>query len=299
MKALAGDLKGKTAIVTGTGGIGYAAAHALGAAGASVVIAGRSAEKGERAVRGIKDDFPDADVRFELLDLSDLESVAAFAARMKAELASLDILLCLAGLMMPDSLKKTKEGAEEQFAANYLGHFALTAGLFPLLRAGRGRVVTISSIANRPLRFDPADARAERGYSASLSYALSKLCCLMFAIEFARRSEEGGWGVAAYCVHPGLARTKLFDHSRGFTMTLLRIIFFIFPFIRQSAKHAALPALFAAASPKAAPGRYYGPWFCFIGPPRPALVPLRAKNRLLREKLWDLSTSLTGLDIAE
>ena len=285
----------RAAIVTGTGGIGYETAHALAGSGAEVILAGRSIDAGEAAVSRILADFPDAAVRFELLDLADLDSVSAFCDRIKAELPALDILMCIAGQMMPDELKTTKEGIEMQFAVNYLGHFALVAGLLPLLRASMGaRVVTISSIANRPIRFDLRDATAARGYSASVSYALSKLCCLMFAIELAKRCEENGWGISAYCAHPGLARTKLFHRSHGFTMTLLQCIFFVLPFIRQSARHAALPALFAATSQKAVSGRHYGPWFIAMGPPRRALAPLRAKNPALREALWTLSTTLAG-----
>ncbi|MCL1895764.1 MAG: SDR family NAD(P)-dependent oxidoreductase [Clostridiales bacterium] len=299
MKNRLPDLGGRTAVVTGTGGIGYEAAFALAGAGADVIIAGRNAQEGARAAESIRAAFPGASVRFEPLDLMDSGSIAAFCGRMEEGLKSLHILMCIAGLMMPDDLKTTEEGVESQFAVNYLGHFALTAGLFPLLKAaGCARVVTVSSIANRPVRFDLRDATAARGYSASVSYALSKLSCLMFAIELARRSEEGGWGVFAYGVHPGLARTRLFHRSHGFTMTLLQCIFFILPFIRQSAKNAAKPALFAAASRNAVSGGYYGPWFLGVmGPPRRALKPLRAKNPALRKELWDLSVSLTGKDI--
>ena len=293
------DQSGKIAIVTGTGGIGFQIAHALAGANADVILAGRNEKNGAKAVSDILADFPDAAIRFEQLDLADMESIKSFCARMKTVLAKVDLLMCIAGLMMPDDLKTSKEGVEMQFQTNYLGHFALTAGLFPILQTStNARVITISSLANRPARFDLSDATAERGYSASLSYALSKLCCLMFAIELAKRSEEQGWGISAFGVHPGLAKTQLFNRSHGFTMTLLQVIFFILPFIRQSAKNAARPALFAATSVKAVSGRYYGPWFLGVmGPPRRALIPGRAKNRNLRKKLWDLSVSLTGYDI--
>jgi len=292
------DQSGKTAIVTGTGGIGFEIALALAGAGVDVILAGRNAEEGAKAIARICDAYPDAVVRFEKLDLADTDSIKSFSEKMKAELSSLDTLMCIAGLMMPDDLRKTKEGIEQQFAVNYLGHYALTAELFSLLKAGKdARVVTISSIANRPGRYDLGDATAERGYSASTSYALSKLCCLMFAMELAERSKEKGWGVKAYGVHPGLGKTQLFNRSHGFTMTLLQGIFFIFPFIRQSAKNAARPALFAATSENAVSGCYYGPLFYFMGPPRRANAPMRAKNRKLRDMLWDLSVSLTGIDI--
>jgi NAD(P)-dependent dehydrogenase (short-subunit alcohol dehydrogenase family) len=293
------DQNGKNVIVTGTGGIGFEIARAMAGANANVIIAGRNEQSGAKAVLDIRTDFPEASVSFELLDLADAESIADFCARIKERLTRLDALMCIAGLMMPDDLIKTANGVEMQFQTNYLGHFALTAGLFPLLKKSPdARVVTISSIANRPARFDLSDATATRGYSASVSYALSKLCCLMFAMELAKRSEEHGWGVSAFGVHPGLAKTQLFNRSHGFTMTLLQVIFTILPFIRQSAKNASRPAMFAATSPEAVSGKYYGPWFLGVmGPPRRALIPLRAKNRELRKKLWDLSVSLTGLDI--
>ena len=291
------ELQGRTAIVTGTGGIGFAVARALACAGANVIIAGRNADEGTNAVSEISKAFPDAKVRFEQLDLADSGSIASFCEMMKKNEAGIDILMCIAGQMMPDEFMTTKTGVEMQFAVNYLGHFALTAGLFPLLKAGQDpRVVTISSIANRPVRFKTGDATGDFGYSASISYAFSKLCCLMFALELSKRSKENGWGVKAFAVHPGLARTRLFNRSHGFTMTLLQVIFFILPFIRQSAKHAALPALFAATSGKAVSGSYYGPLLCAVGPPRKALIPLRAKSHTLRKSLWDLSVSLTGMD---
>jgi NAD(P)-dependent dehydrogenase (short-subunit alcohol dehydrogenase family) len=290
-------LDGKTAIVTGTGGIGYAVAYALAGKGAAVILAGRNAAKGGEAVDKIKADFDGADVRFELLDLADAGSIEAFSGKMLGTLPALDILMDIAGVMMPDTLQTTTDGVEMQFGVNYLGHFALTARLVPLLKKSADpRVVTISSLANRPFVFDLADATAAHGYHASRSYALSKLACLMFALELEQRSRENSWGVSAFGAHPGLAKTQLFNRSHGFTMTLLQVIFFVLPFIRQSAANAARPALLAATSPAAKPGGFYGPWFLGVmGPPRRALVPGRARNKKLREELWILSEKLTGL----
>ena len=292
------DQSGKTAIVTGTGGIAYEIARALSAAGAKVIMAGRNAEKGVNAVSKICEDFPNADIRFEMLDLANQASIDAFCERMNHGLNSLDILMCIAGLMMPNDLQKTNEGVEMQFAVNYLGHFSLVAGLFPLLKVRHGaRVITVSSVANRPLRFDLGDATAEHGYSSSISYALSKLACLMFAVELAARSEERDWGIMSFSAHPGFANTRLFSESRHFMMVFFRTVFMVLPVIRQSAKNAARPALFAATSQGAVSGRYYGPFFVIMGPSRRAFIPLRAKNRKLRKALWDLSVSLTGRDI--
>ncbi|MDR1042779.1 MAG: SDR family NAD(P)-dependent oxidoreductase [Clostridiales Family XIII bacterium] len=286
------SLDGKTAIITGYGGIGYEVALAIASLGASVIIAGRDRDKGEAAAAEISRECDSANVAFEHLDLFDPDSIRTFADNALASRDCVDMILCVAGVMMPDELELTGAGVERQFAVNYLGHYELVGRLMPLLlKSDDGRVVTVSSIANRPTRFDLGDATAARGYNASVSYALSKLCCLMYAVELGRRMP----GVTACCVHPGLARTMLFNRSGGFTMGLLRVIFFIVPVIRQSARAAARPVVYAATSPDAVSGAYYGPLLTIIGSPRRALMPLRAKNRRLREELWSLSEKLTGV----
>jgi NAD(P)-dependent dehydrogenase (short-subunit alcohol dehydrogenase family) len=198
--------------------------------------------------------------------------------------------------MMPDGLSRNSSGVERQFAVNYLGHFELVGRLLPqLLRSDDPRVVTFSSIANVPARFDLRDATASAGYDGSISYALSKLCCLMFAMELARREP----GVTACSVHPGLARTQLFDRSGGFTMRLLQAIFFVLPFQRQSQRGAARPPTSPATTGEAKSGAYYGPLLTITGPVRRAHIPGRAKKERLRRQLWDLSESLTGTRYGE
>jgi NAD(P)-dependent dehydrogenase (short-subunit alcohol dehydrogenase family) len=287
-------LDGVVAIVTGYGGIGYEGALALASLGASVVIAGRSPEKGEAAVVKIRGEIPGADVRFESLDLFEPGSIRDFAERVEASVGRVDIILCVAGVMIPDGFDLSRAGVERQFAVNYLAHYELVGRLMSMLmRSEWRRVVTVSSIANRPVRFDLDDATASgRGYDSSISYALSKLCCLMYAVELSRRHP----GVTACCMHPGLARTTLFDRSGRFVMRLLRAIFFVLPFVRQSARAAARTLLYAATSPHAEGGAYYGPFFTIMGPPRRALMPLRAGNAGLRDELWKLSEKLTGVD---
>jgi NAD(P)-dependent dehydrogenase (short-subunit alcohol dehydrogenase family) len=288
-------MAGRRAVVTGYGGIGYAVARAFAAKGAAVIIAGRDISKGMDAVSRMKMELPDANPQFEELDLARAGSIRDFAERVASRWDSLDLLVNVAGLMMPDKLAFTSEGAEMQFGVNYLGGYSLTGLLLPLLKKGRApRVVTVSSVANRPVRFDLRDARAERGYHAAVNYALSKLCCLMFAVELQKRSDRHGWGVAAVCAHPGFARTGLFDRSRNATMAMLRVVFRIFPFIRQSAENAARPLLFAAAR-DAKPGGYYGPLFTALGSARMALMPLRAKNPALRGELFAFSEKMTGI----
>ncbi len=203
------SLRGRTAVVTGTGGLGYEDARALARAGASVVIVGRNAQKGAKAVAAITNALPDAQVQFGKADLASLASIAVFARQFAQEQDRLDLLINNAGVMTPPECRETSDGFELQFGTNYLGHFALTAHLLPLLKRGRNpRVVTIGSVAARSgvINFD--DLQAERGYKPMQVYSQSKLACIMFAFELSRRSKAAGWGVESLAAHPGITRTE-------------------------------------------------------------------------------------------
>src|SRR5688572_6178190 len=128
------DQTGRVAVVTGaTGGLGYETALALAGANARVILTGRNAAKGWSAVNRICAVHPHADVRFEILDLASLASVQAFTSKMLADGHPLNLLVNNAGVMALPTREVTSEGFEMQLATNYLGHFALTARLLPLL----------------------------------------------------------------------------------------------------------------------------------------------------------------------
>lgn len=153
----------RTAVVTGTGGLGFEDALALARAGAEVILAGRNSEKGAEAVAAIQGEAPQARIRFEAIDLARLASVDAFVERLKGRIGRLDLLINNAGVMRPPRRMETPDGFEIQFGTNYLGHFALTAGLMPLLMAAPdARVVTLSSVAARQGRIDFDDLQALR-----------------------------------------------------------------------------------------------------------------------------------------
>ena len=198
--------KGRTIVVTGTGGLGFEDAVALARAGGDVIIAGRNPAKGAEAIRRIRQDVPNASVTFEAIDLGDLGSIAAFSQRLKGERDHIDVLINNAGVMTPPTRKTTVDGFELQFGTNYLGHFALTAQLLPLLMRGEApRVVTLSSVAvrggNAAINF--SDLQAEHDYKPMPVYSQSKLACLMFALELQRRSKSAGWGITSIAAHPG------------------------------------------------------------------------------------------------
>ncbi|HRE43476.1 MAG TPA: oxidoreductase [Terricaulis sp.] len=287
---------GRSVIVTGTGGLGFEDALALARAGAEVIIAGRNPEKGAAAVANIKAQAPSAQIRFELLDLAALESVRAFAARMRDQRDSLDLLINNAGIMVPPTRQETADGFELQFGTNYLGHFALTSGLLPLLRNAKdARVVTLSSVAARGGKIDFDDLQAVQRYQPMPVYSQSKLACLMFAFELQRRSDAAGWGLASIAAHPGISRTDLLHNapgrnsSSGFARSYLWFLF-------QPVWQGALPTLFAATSPDAVAGGYYGPDQMgeTRGYPAIAKTPPQALDQAVGARLWEISAEMTG-----
>lgn len=289
--------RGRTAVVTGTGGIGFEDALALARAGARVVIAGRNPAKGAAAVDRIRRSVPGATVSFEELDLASLDSITHFAERLRRSQGSLDLLVNNAAVMAPPKRSLTSDGFELQFGTNYLGHFALTAQLLPALRAGRQpRVISLSSVAARSgaIHFD--DLQSERSYKPMVAYSQSKLACLMFALELQRRSEASGWGIQSIASHPGISRTDLLPNGAG-QWSAAGIARHLLWFLFQPAAQGALPTLFAAAAAQAQGGVYYGPDRLgeTRGHPAVSRIPPQALDRDGAARLWTVSEQLSGV----
>jgi NAD(P)-dependent dehydrogenase (short-subunit alcohol dehydrogenase family) len=290
---------GRLAVVTGANsGLGYETALALVQAGGEVILAARNSEKGRDAVARIHALSPGAIVRFEPLDLASLASIAACASRLLAEDRAIDLLINNAGVMALPKRQTTADGFEMQLGINYLGHFALTARLLPLLRrATVPRVVNLSSLVHRvgTIHFD--DLQLENGYTPNKAYGQSKLAMLMFALELQRRSDAQGWNLLSDAAHPGYARTELIANGPGNDAWMSRLGTFLQPLLSQSAAAGALPTLYAATSVEAKPAGYYGPDGAFElkGAPAPAKVLPKARDAAASARLWDVSEQLTGV----
>jgi NAD(P)-dependent dehydrogenase (short-subunit alcohol dehydrogenase family) len=286
---------GRTAVVTGaTGGLGYETALALAKAGSEVILTGRDDQKGRSALEKIRREVTGVRATYERLDLASLASVVDFAQRMHAR-HSLDLLINNAGVMALPRRQTTADGFEMQFGTNHLGHFALTARLMPLLRRASGpRVVSVSSLAHRTGSIDFDDLQGARVYSPWKAYGQSKLACLMFALELQRRSDAAGWNLLSNAAHPGFARTNLFASGPGGLVSLATG--FAAPFFGHSAADGARPILFAATSPEARPGAYYGPggFSELRGAPAPALIMPQAHDAAMAARLWEVSEKLAG-----
>ncbi|MFZ0872855.1 MAG: SDR family oxidoreductase [Rhodanobacter sp.] len=290
---------GKLAVITGANsGLGYETALALAKAGGEVILTARNAAKGRDALARIRALSPQAKLRLELLDLASLVSVADFARRLLAEGRPLDLLINNAGVMALPTRQTTADGFEMQLGTNYLGHYALTAQLLPLLRdAPAPRVVNLSSLAHQQGRIDFDDLQGEHRYRAWKAYSQSKLAMLMFAIELQRRSDAQGWGLMSNAAHPGYARTELIPNGPGAKGLLWRISALLQPLMSQSAAAGALPTLYAATSPDAKPSAYYGPngFYELKGAPAPARIFAKARDMAVAARLWEVSEQLTGV----
>lgn len=294
--------QGRLVVITGaTSGIGLEAALALAGAGANVVLTGRDDAKGDAALKRIRAQHPRATVRYAHLDLANLASVSAFAEQFSREHGALDLLINNAGVMVPPTRFTTRDGFELQFGTNYLGHFALTHYLLPVLRAGKQpRVVNVSSGAHRLLaaiHFD--DLQWERRYQPWRAYAQSKLALLMFGFELQRRSDANGWGLLSNACHPGYARTALQTSgpSLGRAKPSQQFGGPLRTLLSQSAADGALPTLYAATSADAKKAGYYGPQNAFEmkGPVGEAKIGKEARDRAVAERLWRVSEQLTGV----
>jgi NAD(P)-dependent dehydrogenase (short-subunit alcohol dehydrogenase family) len=291
---------GKVAIVTGAaGGLGFETALGLARCGATTILAGRNPDKGARALSSIRHLMPAAQVRFEFLDLASLASVARFAATVTAaHHGRIDILINNAAVMALPTREQTEDGFERQVGVNYLAHFALTLRLLDSLCAspGGGRVVSVASLAHRRATLDLDDFQSERSYRPMRAYGRSKLAILVFALELQRRAEQNRWNLRSIAVHPGWARTGIIANGMGSGAPDLkaRLIDRVFGLVAQSARDAALPALFAALAPPAKGGAYYGPtgWGETRGPPGLARIFPQAADPLAGSRLWALSEKL-------
>jgi NAD(P)-dependent dehydrogenase (short-subunit alcohol dehydrogenase family) len=260
----------------------------------------------------IRAEVPAAQLKVATLDLASLASVRALAETELARGDGLDILINNAGVMTPKRRTETADGFELQFGTNVLGHFALTALLFPaLVRAAetqpeRPRIVTLASIAHKRGRLNFDDLQSLKRYSPMVAYSQSKLADLMFARELDRRLRAlGASGPAArvmsLAAHPGIANTNLFKVGEysAFERAARRVVGDVIAALLNTQAEGAVPTLYAATSPDALDGGYYGPQGFNEtrgGDAGPAKVAPQALDQAAAGRLWQECERLTGID---
>ena len=293
------DQTGRVAVVTGAnGGLGLETARALAAKGAHVVMAARDQEKAAAAEADIRSGCVDASLEVVPLDLGDLTSVRAAAGTIAAAHDRIDLLVNNAGLMaMPE--RRTADGFEMQFGVNHLGHWAFTALLLePVLRAGRSRVVTVTSIAHHQGRqLDPDNPHLHGNYAPWKAYGQAKLANFHFGLGLDRHFRAAGVEAASLIAHPGLSNTDLQartvrEGGGGPTAPFWETMA---ARTGMSASVGARPQLRAATDPSAAGGEFYGPRFFSWGPAVKLPVLRRWDLDSGIERLWAVSERETGI----
>ncbi|WP_262179778.1 oxidoreductase [Haloarcula laminariae] len=295
-------MEGKTVVVTGANsGLGYEGTKAFADAGATVVMACRSEERGEAAATDIRRTVRDGHLEVRVCDLADLDSVEAFAEGLRAETDGIDVLCNNAGVMAIPR-QETADGFEMQLGVNHLGHFALTGRLLPLLRASEGesRVVTQSSQAHTSGEMDFSDLQSERNYGKWSAYGRSKLSNLLFAYELQRRLDDHDESVVSVACHPGYADTELQfrgprEMGSSVRMGLMKVANAL---LGQSAERGALPMLYAATSGEVMGGEYVGPGglMGMRGYPEFQSSNAASRDEADAERLWTVSEELTGVE---
>lgn len=186
-------LASKTALVTGaSAGIGEAAARALDAAGARVVVTGRSVERLERVAAGLRNDplvMP--------ADLGEPGAGMRLAGAVLAETRGVDVLVNNAGMAIRGAPEDLSEADLDRiFAVNFRSFLMLATGLGPaMVERGAGSIINISSVASL------------RGPVGRVAYAATK-----GAIDAMTRALAADWGpkgIRVNAVNPGLIVTAM------------------------------------------------------------------------------------------
>jgi len=295
------DQAGRTFVVTGgNSGLGYFAAEQLASAGAHVVLAARSAERADAAIRSIRGVVPGASVDTIPLDLSSLDSVRAAGAAL-AQYPRLDGLVLNAGITSgPSRRELSGDGHELTFQTNYLGHFALTALAWPALaRTAGSRVVALGSISTTLVRLAPDDLQTAGRHTFFRAYGLSKHAAAGFVLELDRRARLAGADVSAVLAHPGFAIDGLTKFRPGIMEPTagekLRDLALAVAPGAQGKNRGAASIVRALLDPEVVGGEYVGPEFWTRGRPRLQQPTVSSAAPEFGGKLWAMSENWSGV----
>jgi NAD(P)-dependent dehydrogenase (short-subunit alcohol dehydrogenase family) len=275
----------KTTVITGpTSGIGKVTAQELAKKDHALYLLVRNMEKGEELRKELIAQTGNQAIFVIKCDLADLQSVREAADALKAKLFNINVLINNAGGAFHER-ELSKDGFEMTFAINHLGHFLLTESLMPLLQKGHARIINVSSEAHRSAKPDFDDLQMEKSYTGLKAYGMAKLFNIYFTKSLAEKYRQTG--ITAYALHPGVVLTNIWDNAKGF---LRVIIWFMKPFM-ISAEKGAETTIYLATQPKLEQknGLYFKK--CKVAKTAP-----NADNAAARNRLWEISRKLTGLE---
>ncbi len=234
----------KIALITGANsGIGLATAKGLAASDFDLILLVRSKQKAEATQKAILEHYPNVKIDYEVADLAAIKSIIKAAENIKNRYAKLDRIINNAGYS-PDSIVYTKEGYEQSFIANYLGHFALTTQLLPLLEASdEGRIINVSSGAYALGKASRMFMKHNKDLSAFGAYADGKLANILFTKSLAKKLMDTS--VSAFSLHPGVVASNFGANFTGLSKLFVKLMK---PFMITPEK-GANTSLFLATAP--------------------------------------------------
>jgi NAD(P)-dependent dehydrogenase (short-subunit alcohol dehydrogenase family) len=198
----------RVALVTGGNrGIGYAISRSLAQRGITVILGVRDPNKGAKACSRLQSE--DLDANFELLDVTDKDSLKTAVKHIQAQFERLDILVNNAGILIDGSenaLDVSRSTIEKTLQTNVLGLLMLCQNCIALMKAGGyGRIVNMSStLGSLSEMINPDSAYAGVGTPA---YRLSKAALNAVTTLVAKEVRDDNILVNSAC--PGWVRTDL------------------------------------------------------------------------------------------
>jgi NAD(P)-dependent dehydrogenase (short-subunit alcohol dehydrogenase family) len=274
----------KTFLVSGaTDGIGRVTALELARKGGHVILVGRNPAKGERVLGHLKRDSGNADIEFELADLSSQSDIRALAARLNDRLTQLDVLVNNVGAWI-QRRSLSADGIEKTFALNHLGYFLLTGLLLEKLRsAPAARIVNVSSMAHRGPQVDLDDPQGQARYAGWRAYQASKLANILFTYRLAEKLKESS--VSVNCLHPGFVASKFGHNNQGW---LKWMIILVQQLAAINEEKGARTSIHVASAPEVegVSGKYFVK-------SKIAESTAASHERDAQERLWQLSEELT------
>lgn len=276
-------MRGKTVLITGADGdIGRNTVQGIALRGARIVMACLDAKLAEPVRNEIVRQTGNNDIEIMQLDLASQADIRRFAAEFTARYDRLDVLINNAGVF---SLKRfeTEDNLERTIGINYYGHYLLTILLLPVIkRAGKARIINVSSDSYKQAKFDPENLQTRGNYKTGMeAYSLSKLAIILFTQELAEQLQ--GTGITVNVLHPGHVATGIWNmwkHPKWYQRLLIKILnqFLIAP------EKGALTSIYLACSDEVAgiTGKYFS---------KQKPVPVKSKYNTpeIQKQLWGIT----------